>query len=92
MTRDDLDATAERLKCHAVAIGLCCAHYARVTWANEGISVYLSLPFGRKIRVSDHAAAYDCSISVSPDDMTEAQAIEWLNSERVEELENEVCG
>lgn len=89
MTRPELNAVAERLRDHAVKIGLCSEYYARISWANEGSSVYLTLPMGRKIRISDHAAAYACSISVSPDEMTEAQAIAWLDAERAEEEEEE---
>lgn len=90
MTRDELNATAERLKAHAVAIGLTDDYGAKITWANEGMSVYLT--FGspqRKIRVSDHGAAYNCWISVDPESLTEEQAIACLNAERADEIEGE---
>lgn len=89
MTRQELDAIADRLKAHAVKIGLCSEYYANVSWANESSSVYLTLPMGRKIRISDHGAAYRCSISVDPDGMTEAQAMAWLDAERADELEDD---
>jgi hypothetical protein len=87
-TRQDLDAIAERLKAHIVAIGLDSDYYVKVTWATESTSVYLTFS-GHKIRVGDHGSAYRCSISVSPDEMTEADAIGWLNSLRTEQLEDE---
>ena len=87
-TRLELDAIAERLKAHAVAIGLTDEYHARVTWANESTSVYLTMPC-RKIRVGDHGAAYGCDISVDPDGLTECEAIAWLNQERADEIESE---
>jgi hypothetical protein len=88
-SRQKLDETASRLKAHAVAIGLACDYDACITWANESISVYLSLPLCRKIRISDHGSAYGCSISVSPGEMSEAEAIAWLDAERADELADE---
>lgn len=85
MTRQELDAIAERLAAHAIKIGLSDAYSARITWANEGTSVYLTLPGCRKVRVADHGAAYPCSISVDPEGMSEPEAMAWLDAEMAEE-------
>lgn len=89
MTRSELDAIAERLKAHAIKIGLAGEYDARISWANESKSVYLSLPAARKIRVADHGAAYPCSISVDPTGLTETEAMAWLDAERAEEIADE---
>lgn len=88
-TRGELDALAERLKAHAIAIGLTDDYHARITWANESTTVYLMIGAGRKLRIGDHGSAYRCSISVSPEELSEAQAIAWLDAERADELEEE---
>lgn len=80
---------AERLAAHAVKIGLSDDYNARISWANESNSVYLSLPGCRKIRISDHGAAYPCSISVDPFGMTEADAVKWLDAEAADEAEQD---
>ena len=91
MTRDELHDIATRLKAHAIAIGLSDDYSARITWANESASVYLTLPIARKIRIGDHGSAYGFSISVSPDELSEAEAIAWLDSERADEIADEAC-
>lgn len=88
--REELHDIAARLRDHAVAIGLCDDYGARITWANESNSVYLALPLARKIRIGDHGSAYGCSVSVSPGELSEAQAIAWLDSERADETEEEL--
>lgn len=85
-TRQGKDAIARHLQSVAVASGLCSEYYAKITWANESGSVYLSLP-GHKIRVGDHGACYGCSISVDPEGLTVEQAEAWIRQTAEDEAE-----
>lgn len=86
MTRTEMNDLAERLKAHAMAIGLTDDYGAKITWANESTTVYLTIGGLLKIRVGDHGSAYACSISVSPEELSEADAVAWLDAQRADEL------
>lgn len=86
-TRQGRDAIAEHLKAIAIQIGLCSEYYARITWANESGSVYLTINGIHKIRIADHGAAYGCSISVDPEGLTVEEAEAWLRQEAADEAE-----
>jgi len=91
-TRAGRDAIAEHLRQVAFEAGMIChpqAVDAQITWANESGSVYLSLPGSRKVRIGDHDAAYRCSISVSPSEMSVEQAEAWIRAEAAEDLEQQ---
>lgn len=83
-TREGRDSIAQHLRQVAFEAGMIChpeSADSKITWANESGSVYLALPGCRKVRIADHGAAYGCSISVSPDEMSVEDAVKWIKSE-----------
>lgn len=88
-TRQSKDDIARHLKSVAVASGLCSEYYAKITWANESDTVYLTLMGMHKIRIGDHGACYGCSISVDPGGMTVEQAEAWIRQTALDETEDE---